>query len=250
MLQACVNGVRRRGEHPALPVTPEELARDVAAVAAVGVDAVHLHVKDGQGADTLVANALERALVAVREAAPGLPVGVSTGAWALPDSAKRVTAVRSWSGLRLLPDFASVNWHEDGADEVAGAVLEVGVGVEAGLWHADGALAWLSSPYRDRCLRVLLELPDGLDAAAVDAEARNLLQLIRQAACIETWKVPVLLHGEGTSTWTALLVAARLGLSTRIGLEDVLVLPDGAAAADNAALVRAARDVLAHLAPR
>ncbi len=47
-------------------------------------------------------------------------------------------------------------------------------------------------------------------------------------------EVPVLLHGEGTSAWPALLLAGRLGLSTRIGLEDVLVLPDGAQAADNA----------------
>jgi uncharacterized protein (DUF849 family) len=43
----------------------------------------------------------------------------------------------------------------------------------------------------------------------------------------------------------ALRVAGRLGLSTRIGLEDVLVLPDGSPAPDNAALVRAARDLLA-----
>lgn len=41
----------------------------------------------------------------------------------------------------MLPDFASVNWHEDGADEVAAALLEIGVGVEAGLWHVDAALA-------------------------------------------------------------------------------------------------------------
>lgn len=32
----------------------------------------------------------------------------------------------------------------------------------------------------------------------------------------------------------------------RIGLEDVLVLPDGTEASDNAALIRAAHDLLAH----
>jgi uncharacterized protein (DUF849 family) len=92
---------------------------------------------------------------------------------------------------------------------------------------------------------VLLELPDGLGAAAVDAEADDLLQLVRQAPRVKAHEVPVLLHGEGTSAWPALLLAGRLGLSTRIGLEDVLVLPSGAAAADNAALVRAARQLLA-----
>jgi uncharacterized protein (DUF849 family) len=246
VLKACVNGARGREAHPALPVTPEELAREVAAVVAVGVDAVHLHVKDGQGADTLDAPALAAALAAVREAAPCLPVGVTTGAWASPDSGARVTAVRSWSGLGVLPEFASVNWHEDGADEVAAALLEVGVGVEAGLWHEAAALAWLASPHRDRCLRVLLELPDGLDAAGVRAEADDLLQLLERARRVKAREVSVLLHGEGSSAWPALLLAGRLGLSTRIGLEDVLVLPDGAAAADNAALVRAAHHLLAH----
>lgn len=75
MLKACVNGARSRDDHAALPVTSVELARDVAAVAAVGVDAVHLHVKDDMGADTLDAHALAAALSAVREAAPGLPLG-------------------------------------------------------------------------------------------------------------------------------------------------------------------------------
>jgi hypothetical protein len=95
-----------------------------------------------------------------------------------------------------------------------------------GLWHAEAAEAWLASPDRDRCLRVLLELPDGLDAPAVEAEAGRLLDLVRGASSTVRG-LSVLLHGEGSSTWPALRVAGRLGLWTRIGLEDVLVLPDG-----------------------
>lgn len=53
-------------------------------------------------------------------------------------------------------------------------------------------------------------------------------------------RVPMLLHGEGSSTWPALRCAGAWGLATRIGLEDVLTLPDGSSAPDNAALVRAA----------
>ena len=52
--------------------------------------------------------------------------------------------------------------------------------------------------------------------------------------------VPVLLHGEGSSCWPALRHARSLGLATRVGLEDVLVLPDGSPAPDNSALVIAA----------
>ena len=71
MLKACVNGPRRPQEHPALPMTAAELAHDVAAVAAVGVDAVHLHVKDSQGADTLDGAALAAVLTSVRAAPLG-----------------------------------------------------------------------------------------------------------------------------------------------------------------------------------
>jgi uncharacterized protein (DUF849 family) len=56
-----------------------------------------------------------------------------------PLAAERMAAVRSWT---VLPDFASVNWHEVGSEAVAAVLLERGVGVEAGLWHADAVDAW------------------------------------------------------------------------------------------------------------
>ncbi len=68
----------------------------------------------------------------------------------------------------------------------------------------------LASPYRNRCVRVLLELPDGLDPAGVRAEADDLLQLLEQAPRLEAREVSVLLHGEGSSAWPALLLAGRL----------------------------------------
>lgn len=238
VLKACVNGARRRGEHPALPVTAAELARDVASVAAAGVDAVHLHVKDDSGADTPAANAMDEVLTAVRAVALGMPIGTTTGAWAASSQESRVAAVCSW---RVLPDFASVNWHEDGADDVAAALLGRGVAIEAGLWNIGAVEAWLSSPVRNKCLRVLLELPDGLTSTAVEAAAFELFDALK----MRDVEVPtVLLHGEGSSAWPALRLAQRLGFGTRIGLEDTLVLPDESLAPDNSALVRAAHTLL------
>ena len=49
LLKACLNGPRRPGAHPALPVTPTQLAADVPRVVAAGAGAVHLHVKDADG---------------------------------------------------------------------------------------------------------------------------------------------------------------------------------------------------------
>lgn len=239
MLKACINGARRPDEHPTLPITPDGIAREVAAVAAAGADAVHLHVKDGSGADTLAAPTVNNVLTAVRAAALGVPIGVTTGAWAMRDPRERAVAVRAW---RELPDFASVNWHEGGAEEVAAALSESGVAIEAGLWHVEAAGAWAASALRDRCARVLLELPDGMTARDVSDETDRLLRAIGGAGDGEP---AVLLHGRGTSTWPALQLAGKLGLATRIGLEDTLTLPDGSAAPDNVALVRAAQTLLA-----
>jgi uncharacterized protein (DUF849 family) len=42
VLQLCPNGARRPGEHPAVPTTPIEVAADVAACLALGIDDVHV----------------------------------------------------------------------------------------------------------------------------------------------------------------------------------------------------------------
>jgi uncharacterized protein (DUF849 family) len=147
-----------------------------------------------------------------------------------------VAAIRSWT---TLPDFASVNWHERGADDVAAALLDLGIGIEAGLWHVSATEAWLGSAHRDRCCRVLLELPDGLDPTETEIEADRLLELVHGETDLE-----LLLHGEGSSCWPALRHAVNRGLASRIGLEDVLELPDGSPAPDNAALVVAARELM------
>lgn len=232
-LKACVNGPRTRGEHPAVPQTPEQLTREAARLAPLGVQALHVHPKDDVGHDSLRPDVVDAAVVATRDGAPGLPVGVTTGAWAMPDPAERVAAIQSWSAL---PDFASVNWHEDGAERVAAELLTRGVSVEAGLWNAEAVQRWARSAFRGRCLRVLLELPDGLGDQAATDQAGELIALVRRADPAGA----VLLHGAGTSCWPTLRHAVRLGLATRIGLEDTLTLPDGSPAADNAALVEAA----------
>ncbi|HZB18977.1 MAG TPA: 3-keto-5-aminohexanoate cleavage protein [Blastococcus sp.] len=137
----------------------------------------------------------------------------------------------------MLPDFASVNWHEDGSTELAADLLDRGVGVEAGLWTPAAVRSWRAWPHRGRCLRVLLEVMDDEPHPVTAA-----------AALVDTLGtdpgVPILLHGEGTAAWPVLREAGRRGLDTRIGLEDTLVLPDGSPAPDNAALVTAALALL------
>jgi uncharacterized protein (DUF849 family) len=235
LLKACLNGPRRPAEHPRLPVTPEQIATDAAAATAAGAQAVHVHAKDRNGADTLDARRVDSVVTAVQTAIPGVPVGVTTGAWAMPDPVRRVAAVRAWS---VLPDFASVNWHEAGADDVAATLLDRGIAVEAGLWHVEAIRGWLASPHRGQCLRALLEIDTPIGDGLAQADA--LVTALSAAA----GTIPVLLHGYGSAAWPVLREAVRRGFDVRIGLEDVLTLPDGTPAAGNAELVAAARALL------
>ncbi len=110
----------------------------------------------------------------MRAAVPeGVRVGITTGAWAVPDPGKRVELIRSWT---VLPDHASVNWHEEGAEAVAEALLERGIGVEAGVWSGtDGARRFRAWPRARRVLRVLAEVTD-TDPATAASTATALLR--------------------------------------------------------------------------
>ncbi|OIK03824.1 3-keto-5-aminohexanoate cleavage protein [Streptomyces monashensis] len=228
MVQVCLNGRRSAVDGASVPMSPQELARSAAEAVAAGATEIHVHPRTPCGHDSLSPRVLAPTLEAIR-ARVEVPVGVTTGAWAEPDPAARLARVRSWS---VLPDFASVNWHEPGAEAVARQLLDTGVGVEAGLWSGtDGAARFACSPLGPRVLRVLAEVTDP-DAATAGSSARQLLSAVGEAH-----GRPVLLHGEEDGTWPVLRLAARLGLATRIGLEDTLFLPDGRRASGNADLV-------------
>ncbi|MEU6984413.1 3-keto-5-aminohexanoate cleavage protein [Streptomyces sp. NPDC046324] len=231
MMQVCLNGTRGPGDSAAVPMSPDAMAESAARAVAAGARDVHVHPRTPCGGDTLSPRVLAVTLAAIREAV-GVPVGVTTGAWAEPDPVRRVERVRAWT---VLPDHASVNWHEPGAEELAAALLERGVGVEAGLWSGtDGPARFLRSPLAPRVLRILAEVTDP-DPTTAGSTARSLLADLGTAH-----GRPVLLHGEDGGTWPVLRLARRLGLATRVGLEDTLVLPDGAPAESNAQLVSTA----------
>lgn len=235
MLQVCLNGARDRAACAHLPVTPQELATAAGAAVAAGAQDIHLHPKDHHGDDTLEAAGVAAAVTAVRAAVPGVAVGVTTGAWTTSDPDERAAQVRSWT---VLPDHASVNWHEDGAAAVATALLERGVGVEAGIYSGTpAARRFLSWPHAHRVLRILAEITDTDPRTAPDAAIGLLDELCTASA-------PVLLHGTDAAAWPVLRLAASLRLDMRIGLEDVLHLPDGTPAAGNTDLVDAAQKLI------
>ncbi|HKP41452.1 3-keto-5-aminohexanoate cleavage protein [Mycobacterium sp.] len=232
-VKACINGARTPDQHPNLPVTPEQLAAEAVAAHRAGAKAVHMHPKTADGVDSLLPEVVDAAVSAVRHAAPGLPLGVTTGFWALPDAEARMQAVDGWS---VLPDFASVNWHEPGSEDLARLLLSKGLGVECGIFHAAAAASWAASEVARHCMRVMIELSGDGDIATAD----DLLSQVLAAGS----PAPVLLHGLDESCWPLLQHAGTRGVQTRIGLEDTLRLPDGSTAPDNAALVSAAVQLL------
>lgn len=192
-----------------------------------------MHVRDKGGSESLAPADVAKTTEAIRLACPGIPIGIGTGAWIVPDLRRRLSLIRSWT---TLPGFASVNLHEAGAAHVIELLLERGVGVEAGIWNAPAAVSLIRSGLADRCLRILLEPAE----ASCSARA-NLLQMEDVLRGVAPSR---LLHGLGHGTWHLVELATNRGYDTRIGFEDTLRLPDGSIAGSNAALVSAARRIV------
>jgi uncharacterized protein (DUF849 family) len=229
LIQVALNGGRTRAEHAAVPITPEELKASAREAVAAGAASIHFHARSQDGRESVHGEDIARGVAAIRSAVPGTPVGVSTGAWILPDLKLRHAAIAEWT---LLPDFASVNMKEDGAIEVVEWLLSRGVGVEAGLSDVRGTEIFVASGLPAKCLRVLLEpMEPDLDAAL------RTLETVESVLATGRVTLPVLLHGLNATAWPFIEEAAKRGYETRIGFEDVLVLPNGESAASNAALV-------------
>ncbi|PSL58318.1 uncharacterized protein (DUF849 family) [Saccharothrix carnea] len=232
MLQACLNGAREPGSHPSLPITPQQLAADAAGCAELGVTSFHLHPRDVVGLEVLAGPEVATAVSVVRAAVAHAEIGVTTGAWIVPDPVRRAELVLGWAGLAAgRPDFASVNVHEDGWLGVAAALRDAGIGIELGVFDVGAARTLLDVGVPAGTVRVLAEVQPG---ETVD-DAVRLVDLLVPLG------VPILLHGEDDSAWPVLDLAVARGLDTRIGLEDTLTARDGTAAVDNAQLVELAR---------
>jgi uncharacterized protein (DUF849 family) len=133
VIQACLNGARTSG----VPVMPEQLAADVAAT-----------------------------LTAVRQAAPGVEISLSTGLWITGgDPGRRYELVAAWDAK---PELVSLNLSEDDWQRLAALLAERGIGIEAGLATIADAEALARSELDP--VRVLVEVEGGVDEAqAIDA---------------------------------------------------------------------------------
>lgn len=232
MLQACLNGARGHDYSPAVPLTPEALARDAAACLAVGANEFHFHPRNADGLESFAAEDIGAALKAVRAGVPGILIGVSTREGISADPAARQQAFESW---QVLPDYVSVNLSEADAPEVIRLMLKRGIGIEAGLATVADAERYVALPEAGSCLRVLIEIDEQESANAIRV-AHGIITMLDKAGS----RLPRQLHGFDASKWVMHAEALRLGLDQRIGFEDGGLLPDGRIAGSNAELISAA----------
>ena len=231
-IQACLNGSRTLTDHPEAPLSPSDLAADASRVVDAGAVALHLHPRDETGRESLAAEHVAAALTAVREACPGLDVGISTAANIEPDIALRLAAIEAWT---VLPDYVSVNLAEPHIEQVIAALVKRGVGLEVGVWTPEDARRLLAMP-NVTWLRLLLE-PWETDPVQANAVVDEIEAALKGALP----EVPRLLHGTDGAVWSLLERAAKSGYASRVGLEDTLLLPTGEFAPGNVALIEAAR---------
>ena len=232
IVQACLNGARPANFHPALPLTPEAMARDAADCVAAGAAEVHLHSRGSDGTESLAPAAVDATVLALRRSCPGTLIGLSTGAWIEGNAYRTLTCIGRWGEL---PDYASVNLAEPDAPAVMERLSQRRIGVEAGLASIADAerLAGLASAFRP--FRILIEIDEQDPRAALTA-ADGIESVLRRAGLHR----PMLLHGFDNTVWPLVARAAERRFSTRVELEDGNRLPDGAVASGNPALVSAA----------
>jgi 3-keto-5-aminohexanoate cleavage enzyme len=237
------NGARKtRDDHPALPMTADEIGLTAAACAEAGAAMIHLHVREDDGTHSLDADRYRDAIAAVRrEAGPDMIVQVtseSAGIFAVEAQRAMVRAVRPEAvslGIRELcpteaeePGFAALtSWME--AEGVAPQYILYDPSDVAR--YADLARRGVLATAAPFLLYVL-----GRYSATLTSDPAELLPFLR-AAEQEKVTVPWAICAFGPKEAACGLAAAALGGHCRVGFENNLALANGDVAPDNAALV-------------
>jgi uncharacterized protein (DUF849 family) len=239
VLQVTPNGPWGKDVHPNMPVSQDELVTELQDCFRAGATGVHLHVRDQSGVETLDPSLVNETCLQVRRAAQEMDrpveIGLTTGAWIVPDLVARLAMIREWEGV----DCATVNLSEEGFEEVMAAMLDVGIGVDVGLWAPVEMDPLLRSGLLPRAQRVSIELDPG-EPYFLPGEPTYVAQQVNDLLDEAGSTCPRLTHGMNDWTWALVEDAFRRGHDSRVGFEDSLLLPDGTEADNNAQLVEAA----------
>ena len=246
MILAAPNGARKtRDDHPALPITPSELAATAESLLAEGVSVLHLHVRDEQGRHTLEPDRYRAAIAAVRErVGERMILQITTEAVGQYSREEQMAIVRE-----LRPQAVSLGLSElcpdPGAETDAAAffawLVDVRIWPQYILYSAEDVRRFddlrrrgVFADDRPFCLFVLGRYSDALEGAPDELDG-----MLDAADCTAfPWAVCCFGRRENE----AMLAATVNGGHVRIGFENNSLLCDGTVARDNAALIRQYRD--------
>lgn len=244
------NGARKtKADHPALPITADEIAATAAACRDAGAAMIHLHVRDREGRHLLDAGAYRVAITAVRrDAGDDMVVQVTSEAAGRYDAPEQMAVVRE-----LRPEAVSL------------AVCEI-IPDAAREPEAAAFLAWLAGErilpqYILYSAEDVARYHDLRGRGVIPGERHFLLFVLGRYGAGQTSEprdlVPFVAVNDDDSPWAVCafgpresacaLAATALGGHIRVGFENNLHLSDGSLAPDNAALVAQAASVAAAL---
>lgn len=237
-IMVAPNGARRtKADHPALPMTIDEIAATARACQAAGAGAIHAHVRDAGGRHVLDEWLYRRLIDRLCEVAPGMAVQVSTeavGLYAADEQMALVRRLRPRAISAALREIVRGEADERTAGGFYGWCAGEGVEVQHILYDADDVtrLAGLARrgivpPGRLEVIYVL-----GRYAADQESDPADLAPFLAAAAALPEppdWMACAF----GRAETACLEAALRSGGKARVGFENSLWHASGALAASN-----------------
>lgn len=244
----CVapNGARRtKSDHPALPMTASELGREAATCADAGATAIHLHVRDDEGAHSLDVERYRAAIHSVRALTKDrMLIQITTEAVGIYQPHEQIRVVKE-----LRPHAASValkelipdDTHRAESVEFFGWCAKNGVALQFIVYTPEEA-----SKLKDMAKRGELgcESPNALFVLGRYTEgqrssAADLLPYLNAWDHNHSWSVCAF----GPTEALCLTAAMGLGGHVRVGFENNLSRANGTIALSNADLVANIADI-------
>lgn len=242
-LMVAPNGARRgKVDHPALPVTDDELVETARACQQAGADGLHMHIRDASGRHLLDARRYATLLDRLADQVPGMYLQVTSEAAGRYEAEEQRAMMR---GLR--PKYVSVALREmvrhpddwPAARDFYLWAADQGIEIQHILYspHEVSAFAdaWVSGliPGKSQLLQFVQGSYANGSRDSIPLE--SYLEPLRRA---EGMSFDWMSCAFGADETASLVRAAELGGKARVGFENSLHNRDGTIAADNAARVR------------
>ncbi|MFK4259595.1 BKACE family enzyme [Agrobacterium tumefaciens] len=254
-IMVAPNGARRtKADHPALPMTIDEIVETAAACHAAGAGAIHAHVRDADGQHSLDRDLYAQLIARLTERLPQMLVQVSTEAVGLYRADEQMDMVRA-----LKPRAVSVALREilpDGSNEMIAAdfyrwCADTGIAIQHILYDSAEVLR-LARLYERRILPggrsdVLYVLGRyTVDQQSDPAELQRFIDASAAMPVAPDWMICAF----GRAETMCLEAALRAGGKVRVGFENSLWHADGSVARSNEERVAAIRKMAGHIGRR